>query len=81
MITHDQLWGALDAIAKTNAVSPSRMALNSGLDATTFNKSKRVNCYGKNRYPSLRTVTKVLNNANITMSEFGKICDELGCKK
>ena len=52
MITHDQIWGALDTIAKNNSISPSRMAINSGLDATTFNKSKRVDCYGKDRYPS-----------------------------
>ena len=37
MITHDQIWGALDTIAKNNSISPSRMAINSGLDATTFN--------------------------------------------
>lgn len=77
MIEHSDIWNTLDAIAEHGRVSPSRMAINCGLDATTFNKSKRCDVYGKNRYPSFRTVLKVLNTRNMTMVEFGTICDRI----
>ena len=75
MITHDNIWDAIDEIARENNVSPSRMAINCGLDATTFNKSKRCDAFGKSRFPSLRTITKVLNEQNMSMADFGAICD------
>ena len=75
MITNDDIWDAIDEIASENNVSPSRMALNCGLDATTFNKSKRCDAFGKSRFPSLRTIAKVLNEQNMSMSDFGAICD------
>ena len=75
MITHDNIWDAIDEIAHENNVSPSRMAINCGLDATTFNKSKRYDAFGKLRFPSLRTIAKVLNEQNMSMADFGAICD------
>ena len=81
MITHDDIWNALDAIANNQKITPSRMAINSGLDATTFNKSKRCDACGKTRYPSCRTIIKVLNTGKITMAEFGAICDHVCMNK
>ena len=75
MITHDNIWDAIDEIAHENNVSPSRMAINCGLDATIFNKSKRCDAFGKSRFPSLRTVVKVLNEQQMSMADFGAICD------
>lgn len=75
MITHDNIWDAIDEIAHANNVSPSRMAINCGLDATTFNKSKRCDAFGKSRFPSLRTIAKILNEQNMSMADFGAICD------
>lgn len=75
MITHDDIWDAIDEIAQGQNISPSRMAINCGLDATTFNKSKRCDAFGKSRFPSLRTITKVLNEQRMSMTDFGTICD------
>ncbi|MBQ5700215.1 MAG: hypothetical protein IIV74_02895 [Alphaproteobacteria bacterium] len=75
MITHDDIWDAIDEIARGKNISPSRMAINCGLDATTFNKSKRCDAFGKSRFPSLRTITKVLNEQRMSMTDFGTICD------
>ena len=75
MITHDNIWGAIDYVADEQKISPSRLAINCGLNATTFNKSKRCDAYGKSRFPSFATIAKVLNKSNMSMSEFGNICD------
>ena len=42
MLTHDQIWTALDRLAERGGLSPSGLARRSGLDPTTFNKSKRI---------------------------------------
>ena len=76
MITQHNVWNAIDDLAARYKTSPSRMAINSGLDATIFNKSKRTDEFGKPRYPSFRTVIKVLNALNMSMAEFGAICDK-----
>lgn len=79
MITHGDLWNTIDALANEHKITPSRMAIDSGLDPTTFNKSKRNDIFGKSRYPSFRTVLKVLNQMNMSMTDFGMICDRC-CK-
>ena len=76
MITHQDIWNTIDTMADNNNVTPSRMAKNCGLDSTTFNKSKRLDCCGKSRWPSSETITKILNKHNITMTEFGCMCDK-----
>ena len=76
MISQHDVWNTIDELAARQKTSPSRMAINSGLDATIFNKSKRNDEYGKSRYPSFRTVIKVLDSLNMTMAEFGAICDK-----
>ena len=75
MITHNTIWMAIDRVAQEQNVSASRLAINSGLNATTFNKSKRCDTYGKSRYPSFSTIAKVLNTSHMSMTEFGQICD------
>jgi phage repressor protein C with HTH and peptisase S24 domain len=76
MITHNDIWDAIDEMAREQKISPSRLAINSGLNATTFNKSKRCDAFGKSRYPSFATIVKILNTANMSMTEFGIICDK-----
>ena len=66
---------AIDKVAQNQHLSASRLAINSGLNATTFNKSKRCDAYGKSRYPSFSTIAKVLNTSKMSMTEFGQICD------
>ena len=50
---YEQVWDAVDKLARLHGLSPSGLAKKAGLDATTFNKSKRVRPDGKKRWPSL----------------------------
>ncbi|MFI3241511.1 MAG: hypothetical protein R3Y43_02975 [Alphaproteobacteria bacterium] len=67
---HDVVWSAVDNLAKKNNISPSKMAKLVGLDATTFNKSKRFRIDGKKRWPSLNSINKLLSFFNISFDEF-----------
>ena len=73
MITNSQTWHAFDKLAMINNISVSGMAKLSGLDATTFNKSKRVFPSGKERWPSMCTLVKVLNALHMNMDDFAKL--------
>lgn len=42
MFTHAQIWAAIDPIAEAQEVSVSALAQRAGLDATAFNRPKRV---------------------------------------
>jgi phage repressor protein C with HTH and peptisase S24 domain len=59
-LTHDQVWTALDRLAKRAGLSASGLARQSGLDPTTFNKSKRVTPDGRERWPSTESISKAL---------------------
>ncbi len=60
MLTHEQIWDALDRLAEQAGLSPSGLARKSGLDPTTFNKSKRVTADGRERWPSTESIAKAL---------------------
>ena len=81
MITHQDIWSTIDEVAVSHKITPSRMAINCGLDATTFNKSKRLDSYGKLRWPSSETIIKILNKHNISMTEFGGMCDRCAAER
>ena len=57
---HDDIWRALDTLAAEHGLSPSGLAKRSGLDATTFNPSKRKMPDGRLRWPSTESISKVL---------------------
>ena len=69
MMTHDEIWGAIDALAARNSMSVSRLAREAGLDATTFNKSKRLGADGRPRWPSTESIAKVLSATGSSLSE------------
>ena len=71
-MTHDELWRAIVKLAASKNMSCSGLANFSGLDATTFNKSKRFSKYGQPRWPSTYSIAKVLNATGTTMSDFVK---------
>lgn len=73
MITNLQTWRAFDRLALENNLSVSGLARLSGLDATTFNKSKRVFPSGKERWPSMCTVAKVLNSLHMSLADFAEL--------
>jgi len=70
MLTHSQIWGAIDALAARHGLSPSGLAKLAGLDPTTFNKSKRGGANGKLRWPSTESVSKVLRATGASLDEF-----------
>jgi phage repressor protein C with HTH and peptisase S24 domain len=51
MLTHAQVWSAIDRLAARAGLSASGLARRAGLDPTTFNKSKRVTPLGRERWP------------------------------
>jgi len=60
MLTHSQIWNALDRLAARAKLTPSGLAKKAGLDPTTFNKSKRITPEGRARWPSTESVAKAL---------------------
>lgn len=76
MLTHDQIWCAIDRLANSFGYSPSGLAKQSGLDPTSFNKSKRHGPDGKPRWPSTESLSRVLAATGATMSDFIALVDE-----
>ncbi len=70
ILTHSQVWTALDRLAERAGMSPSGLARRSGLDPTTFNKSKRVTVDGRERWPSTESVSKALAATNSSIDTF-----------
>jgi len=60
MLTHAQVWSAIDRLAARAGLSASGLARRAGLDPTTFNKSKRVTPQGRARWPSTESIAKAL---------------------
>ncbi|SDH27516.1 Phage repressor protein C, contains Cro/C1-type HTH and peptisase s24 domains [Bradyrhizobium sp. Rc2d] len=76
MLTHDQIWGALDRLAARAGLSASGLAKRAGLDPTTFNKSKRVTSDGRERWPSTESIAKALAAAGSSIDSFARLIDE-----
>ncbi|MGA7673750.1 MAG: helix-turn-helix transcriptional regulator [Rhizomicrobium sp.] len=70
MLTHKQIWSAIDGLAAKKRLSPSGLAKLSGLDPTTFNKSKRSAPNGKLRWPSTESISKVLAATGASLEDF-----------
>jgi phage repressor protein C with HTH and peptisase S24 domain len=70
LLTHGQVWTALDRLAERAGLSPSGLAKRSGLDPTTFNKSKRITGDGRERWPSTESVSKALAATNSSIEIF-----------
>ena len=73
MFTHEDLWNAIEIIARKNNMTCSGLARASGLDPTTFNKSKRASKYGQPRWLSMETISKVLTATNTTADQFANM--------
>ena len=78
MLTHAQIWTALDRLAARAGLSQSGLAKKAGLDPTTFNKSKRVTPEGRPRWPSTESVAKSLAATGVTMDTFVQLIDPGG---
>src|SRR5437868_14466861 len=76
MLTHPQIWRAIDALAAQHGMSPSGLAKLAGLDPTTFNKSKRGASHGKLRWPSTESLAKILSATGASLEEFIALVNE-----
>lgn len=70
VIKHEDIWRALDTLAAEYGLSASGLAKRSGLDATTFNPSKRRMPDGRARWPSSESLAKVLDATGASMEAF-----------
>ena len=67
---HDDIWRALDTLAAEYGLSASGLAKKAGLDATTFNPSKRRMPDGRARWPSTESLAKVLDATGASLELF-----------
>jgi phage repressor protein C with HTH and peptisase S24 domain len=69
MLTHADVWRAIDRLAERHGLSTSGLARKAGLDPTTFNKSKRATADGRLRWPSTESIAKVLEATGSSLGE------------
>jgi phage repressor protein C with HTH and peptisase S24 domain len=70
MLTHAQVWSAIDRLAARAGLSASGLARRAGLDPTTFNKSKRITPSGRERWPSTESIAKALAATGTPLGAF-----------
>jgi phage repressor protein C with HTH and peptisase S24 domain len=78
MLTHNQIWTALDRLAARAKLTASGLAKKAGLDPTTFNKSKRITPEGRPRWPSTESVAKALAATNTKVDTFMSLLTDSG---
>ncbi len=81
MVKHADIWSAIDRLAKHSQLSASGLARRAGLDPTTFNKSKRITKEGHERWPSMESVVKAIEAAQVTIHTFADLIDGDGAAK
>ena len=74
-LSHAQLWKAIDGLARNEGLSVSALAKRAGLDATSFNPSKR---FGpgkppRPRRPSTESLTRILTATGLSLGEFAAL--------
>jgi phage repressor protein C with HTH and peptisase S24 domain len=73
MFTHKQVWNAIDVVAERYGFSPSGLAKKAGLDPTSFNPSKRNGPTGRPRWPTMESISSVLQASGASVDEFMEI--------
>jgi phage repressor protein C with HTH and peptisase S24 domain len=71
-MTHDDIWSAIEKFATEHGMSCSGLARSSGLDPTTFNRSKRWSKFGQPRWPSTASIAKILSSTGQKIDDFVK---------
>ncbi len=71
------MWRSMDYLAKKMKLSCSGLAVRGGLNATTFNKSKRASKYGQPRWLSMETIFKILKSSHTSVMEYAAILQTL----
>ncbi|MGK2870740.1 MAG: S24 family peptidase [Alphaproteobacteria bacterium] len=72
MLSHNQIWEGIDALAAAHGFSPSGLAKRAGLDPTIFNRSKRSQG-GKLRWPSTESLSRVLQVTGASIADFAQL--------
>ena len=77
-LSHGQLWKAIDGLARREGISASALARRAGLDATSFNPSKR---FGpgdppRPRWPSTESLTRILHATGLSLGEFAALAHD-----
>lgn len=70
VLTHARVWAAIDRLAQRYNLSASGLARKAGLDATSFNRSKRISAEGRERWPSTESISKILAATGASLEEF-----------
>jgi len=78
MLTHAQVWSAVDRLAARAGLSASGLARRAGLDPTTFNKSKRITASGRARWPSTESIAKALTATGTPVEIFVELINSGG---
>lgn len=77
-LSHNQIWTAIDRLARREGISASALARRAGLDATSFNPSKR---FGpgqppRPRWPSTESLTRILDVTGLTLGDFANLAHD-----
>jgi phage repressor protein C with HTH and peptisase S24 domain len=77
-LSHAQIWSAIDSLARREGLSASALARRAGLDATTFNPSKR---FGpgqppRPRWPSTESLTRILDVTGVSLGSFAALAGD-----
>src|ERR1700722_18931684 len=70
MLSHEQIWTAIDRLASRQHLTASGLAKRAGLDPTTFNRSKRYGADGHLRWPSTESLAKILEATSCSIGDF-----------
>ena len=76
MLTHAQIWRAIDRLAERHGLSASALARRAGLDPTSFNRSKREQPDGRSRWPSTESIAKILAATSTSLDDFMGLLDD-----
>ena len=78
MLSHKQIWSAIDTLAEHNGLSVSALARRAGLDPTAFNPSKRLAADGRQRWPSTESVSRILEATGCSLTDFAGLANGSG---
>lgn len=76
MLSHEQVWAAIDALAARHSLSASGLAKRAGLDSTAFNKSKRLSADGRPRWPSTESLAKIMDATGSNLVELFTLVEQ-----
>ena len=77
-LSHAKIWKAVDNLARREGLSSSGLARRAGLDATSFNPSKR---HGpgdppRPRWPSTESLTRILEVTGVSLGQFAALAED-----